>query len=190
MSLDRETLMMSLCYWIVCCGLIWGFLWQWSPMPWPVAAALTVAAGPISLLMATYERRSEGRLARAREALRSEGRFEDAAAQDDGVYYGLGRLWAWSYMALAGFFVLGGILLASPACLLGALFFGGWGAWRLRRYSQWQEEDLVHQRTSEQRIATATDGLKKGGWRDRATAQVTAANRPSASDDASAGPTS
>ena len=68
------------------------------PLPWPIAALFAVALAPRSLMIAAYERRSEGRLARQREALRSEGRFEEAAVQKgSGAFYFLGTVWAGSY---------------------------------------------------------------------------------------------
>jgi|SRR6185312_5931570 len=186
---DRETWMIAICYWVIGVGLIWGFLWQRLPMPWPIALGLTIALAPLSFLSAAYERRSEGERAGQRETLRSQGRFEEAAAQDTGAYYVLGMIAGGSYLGLGLFFLIGGVALASPGAWLGALFFGGWGVWRLHRYTQWRKEELEHQRTSAQRIAMATKALESGGWRARSPAAPTAANPPSSSDASAAGPT-
>ena len=87
--------MIAVCYWVVGVILIWGFFSDRLRMPWPIAALLSVALAPISLLIVTYERRSEGKYAQKREALRSEGRFEEAAEQEgSSTFYFLGMVWA------------------------------------------------------------------------------------------------
>jgi hypothetical protein len=188
---DRETWMIAACYWVVGVFLIWGFFSERLRMPWPIAALLAVALAPISLLIVTYERRSEGKYARKREALRSEGRFEEAAEQEgSGTFYFLGMVWTGSYVGIGVFCLIGAIAFASPVALLAALVFGGWGGWRLFSYEQWRKEDLAHQRTSEQRIVTATDALERGGWSEHLSSATGAANPPSSSDDSPAGPTS
>ena len=100
--------------------------------------------------------------------------------------YTWGMAWGASYVGLSVFFLFAGIMLASPAALLGALFFGSWGVWRLRNYSQARKADLEHQRTSPRRIAVATAGLEKGGWRRHVAATTNVKSRSSSSDDSGA----
>ena len=179
---DRETWLTAFCYW-VCLALLVFASMRRLQVSWLVVGALVVAAWPISVLLVIYELRRESEQARKRELLRSQGHFQDAASQRSDSFFRAGMLWGGSYMALALVLFVAGLVLVSPAALIGSLYLAAWGGWRLHRYSKWREEEMEHRRTSEQRITSATEALETRGWNASAPARTSASSPRSAPDD-------
>lgn len=163
---DRETWITAVCYWIVSLALLLGdFVWRRTlPVVWPIVAVLAVLAMPLSLALALYGRRTEGRRAQEQASLRAENRFEEAAEwQTDGFYVGWTVYWL-AQVAVAVVLIVVGIVLAMPVLMLGGLGLAAYPLWCAYDTRISHKADLEHRRTSKERITASTDALEDSGW--------------------------